>query len=179
MGTLSISLVMDIILLACLGVTIFYAVRLSRSLNNFKTYRQEFLKLIGDLSRNIDKAENAIQGMKKTSADTGEHLQELIDESKLLAEELRLINDAGNNLAGRLENLAEQNSKIARGEGGDMNGAAQPQSKKQKEAFFIQDREFEAEEENEEWAMDEAGVSGELQSKAEKELYEALQKNRK
>lgn len=175
MNALSVSLVMDILVLLCLGVTIFYAVRLSRSLNNFKTYRQEFLKLIGDLSRNIEKAESAIQGMKKASTDTGEHLQELIDESRLLADELRLINDAGNNLAGRLENLAEQNSKIARGGTKPAGGAAAEKNQE----FFIQDREFEEESPNESRTAEVASIPEELSSKAERELYEALQRNRK
>lgn len=38
----TISLVMDVIILVALAVTIYYAVRLSRSLNMFRQYRQEF-----------------------------------------------------------------------------------------------------------------------------------------
>ncbi|MCD8497245.1 MAG: DUF6468 domain-containing protein [Alphaproteobacteria bacterium] len=64
--------------------------------------------------KNIDQANAAILGMKEASRSSGEHLQELIDQARLLTDELNLINQAGDSLAGRLENLAEKNRKIVR-----------------------------------------------------------------
>ena len=55
-----LSLLLDVIVLAGLGVTIFYCIRLSTSLNNFRQYRQEFNVLLQDLSQNIDKAQNGV-----------------------------------------------------------------------------------------------------------------------
>jgi len=59
-----ISLILDIIVLLCLGATIFYAMRLSTALNNFKAHRKEFEGLMADLSQNIAQAQAAMTGMK-------------------------------------------------------------------------------------------------------------------
>ncbi|MCD8570268.1 MAG: DUF6468 domain-containing protein [Alphaproteobacteria bacterium] len=185
---ISLSLIMDVIVLAALAVTIYYAVRLSRSLSVFRQYRHEFSNVLAQLSKNIDQANAAILGMKEASRSSGEHLQELIDQARLLTDELNLINQAGDSLAGRLENLAEKNRKIVKGQdiandspdyekkprNGHKNGstkAARADSITDEEkAFFIQDRDFGDD------LMDEAGIPEELQSQAERELYMALNK---
>lgn len=185
----TISLVMDVIILVALAVTIYYAVRLSRSLNVFRQYRQEFSNVLGQLSHNIEQANAAILGMKEASRSSGEHLQELVDQARLLADELTLINQASDSMAGRLETLAEKGRKAARGE--DLAEGGMPEKKPkngkrngvtgfaesgaaQDKSFFIQDRDFEGEA-----PLDEAGIPEELHSQAERELYRALHKNNK
>ena len=44
-----LSVALDIIVLIGLGVTVFYCIRLSKALNNFRKYRQEFNTLVGEL----------------------------------------------------------------------------------------------------------------------------------
>lgn len=168
---ITLSFVMDLIVLAALAVTIYYAVRLSRSLNAFRQYRQEFSNVLNQLSRNIEQANLAILGMKEASRSSGEHLQELVDSARLLADELTLINQASDSLAGRLESLAEKNRKVAN----DEVPQKKPRTKAQPadKSFFIQDKDFEEE------SLDEAGIPEELQSQAERELYKALQQNNK
>ena len=51
-----LGLVLDIAVLIALGFTIFYCLKLSRSMNNFRQHRQEMAALIADLSKNIDEA---------------------------------------------------------------------------------------------------------------------------
>lgn len=108
-----IALVMDILVLAFLGTTIFYAMRLSKSLNDFKKHRQDFNGVIADLLSSIDQAERSVHTLKQTSAEKSGELQRLIDQSRALADELKIINEAGENMAGRLEKLAEENRKAA------------------------------------------------------------------
>lgn len=181
---------MDMIVLGALAVTIYYAVRLSRSLAVFRQYRQEFSNVLGQLSRNIEQANASILGMKEASRSSGEHLQELIDQARLLADELNLINQSADVLAGRLEGLAEKNRKIVKGQdiANDGDKAAPPARNGKKKAngssggisaeekaFFIQDRDYGEDEDS----IDEAGIPEELQSQAERELFKALQKSGK
>ncbi|MCD8562741.1 MAG: DUF6468 domain-containing protein [Alphaproteobacteria bacterium] len=182
----TISLVMDVIILVALAVTIYYAVRLSRSLNMFRQYRQEFSNVLGQLSHNIEQANAAILGMKEASRSSGEHLQELVDQARLLADELTLINEASDSLAGRLESLAEKGRKAARG-GSDIANDEAPEKKAKNgkrngssvesaddKSFFIQDRDF-----GDDAPLDETGIPEGLHSQAERELYKALNKNNK
>ncbi|HRQ62133.1 MAG TPA: DUF6468 domain-containing protein, partial [Alphaproteobacteria bacterium] len=169
-------LIMDVVVLVVLAVTIYYAVRLSAGLNAFRQYRHEFANVLAQLSRNIEQANSAILGLKEASRSSGEHLQELVDQARLLADELTLINQAGDSLAGRLEGLAEKSRKVARGEDpaeddiipakkGRNGTKTKVKMGAEDKSFFIQDRDYDTD------AMDEAGIPDELQSQAERELY--------
>lgn len=112
MSTELISLVMDIVVLVFLGATIIYVVKLSASLKAFKAHRSEFDKVISDLLASIDSAERAVGALKQTSATEAQRLEKLIATSKALADELVIINEAGEGMAKRLEQLAESNREI-------------------------------------------------------------------
>lgn len=165
---------MDFVLLAGLGVMIFYAYRLSKSLDNFKKYREEFGQVIRELGQYIDEAQGAIDKLKDATQLSGEQLDDRIKDATLLADELQLINDAGNSLATRLEVLAEKNRKLAQGDEEESLRSAGGVHD-----FMIQDRDYELGEES----GDEDGfesVGGErFSSQAEKELYDALQTKKK
>ena len=193
MSSAILSLVLDGLILVCLGGAIYYAFRLSNALAGFRQNRKELQSLITDLSVNVDQALRAIEGLKNASAHAGQDLQNVIKEAKGLKEELQLMNDAGNSLAGRLENLAEKNSKI-------VQGYEPPGRKEDLESLFsgpkvsndrdteddspfsIQDREYEDLDFSDDhlWdsVEDEDDLPDELQSEAEKDLYRALQKKK-
>lgn len=182
-----LSLTMDFAVLMALAGAIYYTLRLSRSLNNFKAHREELRSMITELSRNIDEAHRAIEGLRKSSNVAADNLEGVLHDAKKMGEELRFINETSDGLAGRLEKLAEKNRKIAEAmpsSGGytssgyeDPDFPAQsyrPLSAANVDApsFFIQDREIE---EDEDWS----GEGEDFASQAEKDLYEALQKNKK
>ena len=108
-----IALLLDIIILVFLGATIFYVMRLSKNLNTFKAHRREFDNVITSLLSSIDQAERAVQTLKQVSAQEAEDLENLIRQSKAMSEELKIINEAGEGMAQRLEKLAEQNRVAA------------------------------------------------------------------
>lgn len=108
---LTLSIFIDVIVLVMLAITIFYALRLSQSLNSFKKNKSEFEKLILQLSGHIEKAYNAIDSLKTTSKTTASELDEAISEARFLLDELKQVNGASDNLAARLEKLAQQTSK--------------------------------------------------------------------
>lgn len=108
-----LGLLLDVLVLGFLGAMIFYALRLSKSLNDFRSHRQEFDTIIIKLMSSIDQAERSIQNLKQVSARESEDLNRVIKQSRALSEELQIINEAGESMAKRLEELAERNRKIA------------------------------------------------------------------
>ena len=104
-----IALLLDIVILVFLGATIFYVLRLSKSLEAFKSHRREFDNVITSLLSSIDQAERSVQALKQASAQEAGELQGLITQSKAISEELKIINEAGEGMAKRLEQLAEKN----------------------------------------------------------------------
>jgi len=200
-----LSLGIDFIVLITLGVTIYFALRLSRALNTFRAHRNEFQKVLQELNVNIDRARKAVDHLKSTGNQAGQELQEYIDEAKVLSDEMRLINEAGNSLATRLETLAERNRRIAQGfeepdlgeddiyaagpggpagEGGPFHAAGAGNGSYTEETagesapgFMIRDPEFEGTGRG--LPEDSLIQDNDLQSQAEKELYEALRRNKK
>lgn len=170
-----LSIMLDIAVLVALGFTIFFCFKLSRSMTNFRQHRQDMGKLIDRLSKNIDEALRAIDGLKMAGDRSGRDLQKIINDSKAMAEELQIINESANNIATRLEKLAENGSALPQEAAQPKNFPATPARKPaitDRPAFFIHDRDY----------SDEAPVSEEedvpehLQSQAEKELFAALRK---
>lgn len=173
-----LKVILDIIILAGLGGFMYYALRLSKALNAFRTYRNEFENVMQQLSRHIDQAQRAIDELKSSSQNAGRDLKKLVTDAQFLADDLQMINETGNNLATRLEGLAEKNSRIAQ----EDNIARMPKQQKAKpqqdEDFYIHDREYEDESETisagDADEPDTALVN--LSSEAERELYQALKK---
>lgn len=105
-------ILVDVIILGLLGVTIYYAARLSVYLKTFHDGRKDMNFLIQDLSTSVSRAENAIKGMQASADQSGQKLQDVINEAKFLSDELRFMNEAGDSLANRLEKLAERNREL-------------------------------------------------------------------
>lgn len=196
---LSFSFIIDVGILVLLAATVFLAFRLTISLRNFRESRFEMEGLVNRLTGNVDQAEKAIMGMQNTARKTGLELDEIISDAKKLADELKFMNEAGNSLANRLEKLAEKNREfVDKIENAGGAGAApiiykepsfkqhtQTHSPLQKESmdddvpgFIIQDRDLQDDDDELEFMLG-GGDAGGLQSQAERELFEALNKKRK
>lgn len=177
-----LGLALDIAVLIALGFTIFYCLKLSRSMNNFRQHRQEMAALIADLSKNIDEALRAIDGLKIAGDRSGRDLQKIINESRSVARELLDVNEIGNSLASRLENLAGKSRAASQSFDSKkeiMDEPAAPPAPRnivaQKSAFYIQDRDYGSG--DDEVVNDDSDT--ENMSQAEKELAAALRKNKK
>lgn len=201
MITTLLSFGLDIVILVALGITIFYAIRLSSNLNKFRLHREEFESFMGDLNKSIEAAEDAVENLKQASLATGDQLRRKVRDGQHLADELKIMIESGESLANRLEQSAEgasgkkvkkkvktePQSNVQDIEENDWflddipeppNNNEKPQRGEDIPSFFIQDREFNDEGEvGHEANADQANEN--LQSQAERELYEALQKNKK
>lgn len=106
------SLLLDMVILILLGMTIFYMTRLTRGLEAFKKHRKEFDSIIANLLASIDQADHSVRILKKVSAEEAGRLELSVVQAKNLVDELKIINEAAESIAGRLEKLAETNRKI-------------------------------------------------------------------
>jgi hypothetical protein len=177
-------ILLDTLVLAALGATIFYVLRLSKVIGAFRGHRKDMEKLIAGLSRNIDDALRAVEGLKQSGETSGKNLQKIINESKSMADELQIINEVSDGMAKRLESLIMK-GKSAPHEfeinetfsfPASVSTDKVPDRKNpEKGGFFIQDRDYEGGEQVEE----DFDMPEELQSQAERDLMDALRKNRK
>lgn len=179
-----LSLVMDFVVLLALAGTIYYAMRLSSALNNFKSHREELKGLLIDLSTHIDQAQTSINALKNAGDAAANDLDDVLHDARRMAEELKLINETGNSLATRLENAASDAAQnMPRNNGiGESLVASQAESFEEERrdddlpSFFIKDADFEDAEDD--FVRGEVD-NGQFSSRAEKELYDALQSQRK
>ncbi len=107
-----LSVFIDFIVLIFLATTIFYVLKLSKALNGFKAQRREFDDVVTNMISSIGQAERTVSALKQTGAQEVSELEKLVHEAKILADELKIINEASESMAKRLENLAETNRKI-------------------------------------------------------------------
>lgn len=169
----ALSIILDVLVLIGLGITIFYCVKLSKSLNTFRSARQDFGNVMRDLSNSIDEAYRAVDNLKVISRDSGQNLQKIINESRTIARELEVMNKSLSELASGLESGLESRIESRfEEEGADFDDEEQ--------GFRIFDRE--SEREDEELAASASAAPhkqparpGEFSSQAERDLYEALQ----
>ena len=111
-----VGLFFDIVILIALGVTIFYCLRLSRQFNQMRADRRAFETLIQSLNLASARAEASIKAFKETAVGNGDILQDKINKSRALSDELEIMIQAGDSLADRLQSLAEKSRKATTGD---------------------------------------------------------------
>lgn len=154
---MSAAFLLDIIVSLLLAGAIFYAIKLHRQLTVFKENRQALEKSVAELIAVTQQAETAISGLKNNADSLAAKLQKEIDEAQALFDELQFMNDAGNNLAQRLEKVAEKAGKA-------MNTGAEPRPENKTSVKKSEKSD----------TMD----SKPLRSKAEEELLKALKEKK-
>ncbi|MFH1158856.1 MAG: DUF6468 domain-containing protein [Pseudomonadota bacterium] len=113
-----VNLFFDIALLTVLGVTVFYCFRLSRQFTLMRADRTAFETLIRSLNVASAKADASIRSFRETAVGSGDALQDKINRSRALSDELEIMIQAGDNLANRLQSLAEKSRRAVTGEDG-------------------------------------------------------------
>ncbi|MAP96529.1 MAG: hypothetical protein CMK07_16410 [Ponticaulis sp.] len=79
---------MEIGLAALLLLTIIYCWRLDQRLNRLRKGNDGMIEAARELAETIAQAELAVQGLRKTAAETGRELQSRIDEARSLSNNL-------------------------------------------------------------------------------------------
>lgn len=109
---MSFEQIIDILILLLLGATIIYAARLSIYMKSFQDRRKDMDFLLQELSASVARGENSIRDHSAAADQSAMKLQDTINEAKFLSDELRFMTEAGDNLAGRLEKLADRNREL-------------------------------------------------------------------
>lgn len=163
---------LDLAVLISLGVTVYYAHKLTQGLNLFRQTRQEMGAMMKNLSVSIDDAQAAVDGLKRATKTSGEELQKKINESKKMLSELEILNKASEKIAARLDGAPDKNRRPFDAPR-DFSAPSKPALPEKKPAekmpsFVIHDRDFDK-------APDAAGAAPDnLGSQAERDLLAAL-----
>jgi len=192
MENISLSLVLDGVIVVLLIATIIYAARLSLYLKKFKESRADLEGIIADLSKHIDKADTAVATLNDAIEKNSGELQVKMNKANAMFDELDIVVQSGDSLADRLEELAVRNRRIMDGGEGDVADLAKATKaddynerlkdvvKKVEDTksspFMIRDTELEK------GGISDDGFTlddNEVLSEAERDLYEALERNKK
>ena len=98
-----VSLIIDCSLIVLLAGVIVMAFRLQRRLVALRSGQHELRETIGNLNAAINDAQRSVASLKMSAKEAQGTLGEDIKQASALSEELKLITEAGNNLADRIE----------------------------------------------------------------------------
>lgn len=101
-----LGLAFDAVTLLALAFAAWRGWHLSRQFEKMQADRQAFEKLIQALNLASARAEAAIVSLREAASGGGEALQDRLNKSRAMSEELEIMIQAGDSLAGRLEALA-------------------------------------------------------------------------
>jgi len=101
-------LVIDVVIIAMLGATIFYAFRLERRLANMRSAQAALTDVIRELNNSTARAEAGIHGLKAAAVSSGQMLDDKIKRARGLNDELALLLQSGERLGQRLESARPQ-----------------------------------------------------------------------
>ena len=150
-----LGLILDGAVLVSMGVGVYFAVKITRVLDNFKKARKEMTGMVQALTEQIHLADKAIESLKYESYETADELRGLIKKAAPLAGELKVMSEAGGHVADRLEEANKGGAAPPARE------AIQPMDWGDDDGFAIRD--------------DDGGYEDDdLQSEAERELFKVL-----
>jgi len=88
---MSESLLIDVIVIALLGATIYFAFRLDRRLQSVRNVQNELAGVIRELNSAAARAEAGIQGLKMAAQSSGQQLEEQIHSARVVGDELAIL----------------------------------------------------------------------------------------
>jgi hypothetical protein len=94
--------ILEIVLMALLGATLFHAVRLERALGVLKRDRAVLEELVGGFNTSMRQAEAGTDRLRAAADGAGRQLAQQIDTATALKEDLVLLSQRGEHLADRL-----------------------------------------------------------------------------
>jgi uncharacterized membrane protein YdfJ with MMPL/SSD domain len=88
---MSESLLIDVVVIALLGATIYFAFRLDRRLQSVRNVQNELAGVIRELNSAAARAEAGIQGLKMAAQSSGQQLEEQIHSARIVGDELAIL----------------------------------------------------------------------------------------
>lgn len=119
-----ISLVINIILCALLGITLYYCWRLDRYMKILRDSKGELAKTVESLNESTTKAQHAVAELRANAQAVVDKLQGKIEKAEFMADDLAYMIEKSNKLA---ENLAGHVAGRSDGKPSPKTGKAEPQ----------------------------------------------------
>ncbi len=88
---MSDALLIDVVVIALLGATIYFAFRLDRRLQSVRNVQNELAGVIRELNTAAARAEAGIQGLKMAAQSSGQQLEEQIHNARVVGDELAIL----------------------------------------------------------------------------------------
>lgn len=102
------TLIINGVVIALLGATIFYASRLERKLEAMRAAQTALGDVIRELNKAAARAEAGIQGLRTTAETSGQSLDDKIKRARSIGDELGLLVQAGQRLGQRFDTVRPQ-----------------------------------------------------------------------
>lgn len=116
-------LLLDALLIGLLIAGIVYAVRLNRQLADLRSSRADMERFVTEFSSTVLRAESGIKGLKQAARGCGDDLEQLIEKSQQIRDELHFLTESADQTATRLSQAASAASKaFAVGETAEVMG---------------------------------------------------------
>ena len=103
LASFPVSLIVEITLAALLAATLFCCVRLERRLRNLRQDQDSLSATVRALNGAIGAAQNSLVGLRAAAHEADETLGRKVTSARGLADELSLLNSAGERIANRME----------------------------------------------------------------------------
>lgn len=98
-----LSVILDIVLVGLLAAAILYGFRLNRHLRALRQSREELKTLLGEFSRSTERAENALEALRRGSRENVGAVREAVERAEALKDDLEFLSKRGEQIADRLE----------------------------------------------------------------------------
>lgn len=115
-----LSIILDVVLAALLAAVILYGLKLNRHLSALRQSREELKGLLEEFARSTDRAEAALDGLKRGARENIAAVKESVDQAERLKDDLVFLTKRGEEAADRLEagiTSARKGGAAAKGEG--------------------------------------------------------------
>jgi hypothetical protein len=113
LATLPVSLIVEVTLAALLAATLFCCVRLERRLGHLRADQSSLSETVRALNGAIGAAQNSLAGLRAAAKEADETLGRKVVSARGLADELALLNSAGERIANRMESARLARSETA------------------------------------------------------------------
>jgi chromosome segregation ATPase len=116
---MELGVTLDVVVIAMLGATIFYALKLERRLASLRGAQEALAGAVHELNTAADRAQSSIQGLKNEAAASGQSLDDKIKNARNLAGELESLLRSGERL-GRIGSARSQQVTTRSPSGAEM-----------------------------------------------------------
>ncbi|HMI97091.1 MAG TPA: DUF6468 domain-containing protein [Micropepsaceae bacterium] len=113
MAAFPVSLIVEVTLAALLAATLICCLRLDRRLRLLRGDQENLSATVRALNTAVTAAQSSLVGLRAAARDADESLGRKVSSARGLADELSLLNSAGERIAARIESARANNTQAA------------------------------------------------------------------